>query len=420
MTNISRVPHRKFSNLFFSMEYYTCCIRYSFADPDDVLSTPTNVDQTYMDVGWGGVRTSSLPFVLELGGNSNSNATPSTTRLKYEDVNDVDYLDLCKFGETASGRAAVSDLKQLGGYTTFVDGRLLVNQTLPHISLPCRKPIGSGGNCTSDPSSCMVGSCTASDIRRGYTRMNLRVAARSHPQCVAYNGLWNDLVVLQCAFHDVGFGHTFPTPESLTTCAPWAEAGLFNAKTKVGINIANLRHWSYFPRDGMMHFAVYSSNKTEAVSVVNSIFDNTRGARDLAVEIRPVRRMLLGGSVRDQPITLPMEKTPSDYDPSVFDTFTFVYGDGKSAPGNSRRRVGSTEVGAKTRDYTVCELRCQCASSPLLVPVLYSTFSPVRRPQTLLCSSPLPSSPPSHRQLAWARYQVVRGEDVCQSRLLFH
>lgn len=347
---------------------YVVC-RNSFADPKDVLSTPTNVDQTYMDVGWGGVRTSSLPFALELGGNSNSNATPTTTTLKYEDVNDVDYLDLCKFSEKGSGqesgRAAVWNLNQLGGYTTFVDGRLLVNQTLPPISLPCRKPIASGGNCTLNPSSCMVGSCSADDVSRGYTRMKLRVAAGSHPRC-AYDGSWNDLVVLKCAFHDVGFGHTFPTPESLTKCAPWAESGLFNSETKTGINIAYLKHWSYFPRDEMMYFGVYSSNSSEAVNVVNSIFDNTRGIRDLAVEIRPVRRMLPGGSVRDQPITLPMVGIPSDYDPSSLDTFTFVYGDGKNFPFNSRRRVGSTEIGTKTRDYTVCELRCQFTSPPCL------------------------------------------------------
>jgi hypothetical protein len=323
----------------------------------DVLSTPMNVDQTYMNVGWGGVRTSSLPYALEAGNYSNSDNVTTRTKLKYENVNDVDYLDLCKFGEVQMGRAAILDLKRLGGYTTFVDGRLLVNQTLPAISLPCRKPIGSGGNCTSNPSTCMVGSCDRADVlNRGYVRMKLRVKARTHPQCVSYEEKWNDLVMLKCQFHDVGFGHTFPTPESLIpSCAPWAEAGLFNRVTGTGVNIAYLRHWSYLPKDGLMHFAVYSTNKTEAVSIVNSIFDNTRRGNDLAVDILPVRRVLPRGSIRTRPMKLPLDEVPSDYDPSSLYTFTFVYGDGSSVPddGDARRRVGSTQVGTKTRDFTV-------------------------------------------------------------------
>jgi hypothetical protein len=90
-------------------------------------------------------------------------------------------------------------------------------------------------------------------------------------------------------------GHTFPRQETLVlSCAPWAEVGLFNHKTGEGINITYLFHWSYAPDDGFMHFAVYTSNKKEAIATVNSILDNSLGGSDLGVDVRPVRRMFPG------------------------------------------------------------------------------------------------------------------------------
>ena len=111
----------KFTNCDNGVIEHTQMI-HNIADPKDVLSTPSNVDQTWMNVGWGGVRTSALPFALE--------PDPSTGTLAYDDANSVDYLDLCKFSEGAEGHATVENLKLPRGYTTFVDGRLLVNQTL--------------------------------------------------------------------------------------------------------------------------------------------------------------------------------------------------------------------------------------------------------------------------------------------------
>ena len=321
----------------------------SFADPKDVLSTPLNVDQTWMNVGWGGVRTSALPFALE--------PDPSTGTLSYEDVNGVDYLDLCKFSEVPEGRAAVENLKMLGGYTTFVDGRLLVNQTLAPILLPCRK---SGADCTASPSTCMVESCNKTDIDNGYDRIQLRVLPNNTANCQAYEDQWNGLVQLKCGFHAGNFGHTFPSQDSFVSCAPWAEVGLFNRQTGEGINIAYLRHWSFNPADGLIHFAVYTSNKTEAITTVNSIFDNSLGGSNLDIDVRPVRRIFPQGSIRAPSTSLPLVATPSDYNPKSLETFTFVYGKadeyglGKSVPGLVKRRIGSTEVGTETsRDFSV-------------------------------------------------------------------
>ena len=58
----------------------------SFADP----STPTSidVDYEYFNVGWGGTRSSNLPYALE--------ADPQDNSLDYGHPNDMDYVPLCR------------------------------------------------------------------------------------------------------------------------------------------------------------------------------------------------------------------------------------------------------------------------------------------------------------------------------------
>jgi hypothetical protein len=328
---------------------------HNFANPFDVLSTPLNVDQTYANVGWGGVRSSTLPYALE--------PNNSTGILQYSNVNNVDYLDLCTFGEPPQGKAVVSDLKQLGGYTTFVEPGLIINQqTLPPILPPCRKP---GINCTVSPATCMVETCNQTNIDAGFVRMDLHVKAGKTTDCLSYTELYNNQYVqLRCIMHDVGFGITIPNPDTLlSSCAPWLELGLYNSRTGQGVNVAFLRHWSYFPSDGRLHFAVYTSNKTEAIAIVNSMFDNTNSTTDLIIDVRPTRRILPEGSIHSPSISMPLNttttpSTTTNYDPSTLNTFTFVYGkaeeyDTSTLPGFARRRIGSTEIGPLTRDYTV-------------------------------------------------------------------
>jgi len=330
---------------------------HNFANPNDVLSTPMNVDQTYANIGWGGVRTSTLPYALE--------PNNITGILEYSDVNNVDYLDLCTFGEPPMGKAMISDLKQLGGYTTFVESGLYINQlNLPPILPPCRKP---GVNCTISPATCMVETCNRTDIDAGFVRMELIVKAGKTTDCLAYTELYNDRYVqLRCIMHDVGFGITMPNPDTLlSSCAPWLELGLYNSRTGRGVNVAFLRHWSYFPSDGRLHFAVYTSNKTEAITIVDSMFDNTNSTTDLMIDMRPTRRILPEGSIHAPSISMPLNTTTittttttTNYNPSTLNTFTFVYGKAEeygtsTLPGNARRRIGSTEIGPMTRDYTV-------------------------------------------------------------------
>lgn len=113
------------------MSFFLQCTQKSFADPDNALSTALNVDQTYFNVGWGGVRSryavyrhnfslnsgfeftptyissntmtphilllysSSLPYALE--------PDPTTGNLPYTDPNNVRNLPLCRWGNDEPG-----------------------------------------------------------------------------------------------------------------------------------------------------------------------------------------------------------------------------------------------------------------------------------------------------------------------------
>ena len=149
---------------------------------------------------------------------------------------------------------------------------------------------------------------------------------------------------MQCKMHPTGFGNTgvyLYAGTSSDTCAPWLEGGtmgIYREDTGAGITIPYVRHWSWSPTNQWMYFSVYSQDPTEAVNLVNSVFDNT------------------GNTTHPLPLrfeTFPPGETfpgPS-YNPGALNAVTFVYGDGNdynAVPGTGRRRMGSS-----SRDFTV-------------------------------------------------------------------
>jgi len=305
---------------------------HNFADPSNPASTTTNVDQTYFNVGWGGVRSSSLPYALE--------PDPTAGTLSYDDVNDVDYLPICKWGSdgASAGRGQRKELNQLGGYTSFVADGLLVNQTSTPIQTWCRKD--TDPTCA-DVNTCMVATCTDADIANGYTRIELKVPANSSPNCIKHV-VWNGLISLQCNMRDLGFGKSFPFLSSSEPCAPWTNIGFYNSITGEGVDVAFVRHWSFSPNNRRVYFAVYETDEQAAKDLVNGIFNNVGNSNPLPIEIRP---------------TSNVPEVPAGYDPSSLPAFTYVYGKGPQygdgVDGRSRRRLGSTEQGTHARDYTV-------------------------------------------------------------------
>ena len=155
---------------------------------------PTEVDYTYFNVGWGGVRSSNLPYALEPGKNDDD-------VLDYSDPTNLDVLPLCYWGggRDAPGAALSTDFPVNGkstgtqaerkdlnddkmkGYTTFADKDLVVKQDFEtggntYLSTkgpPCRNSDGV-----------TVLSCTQAQIDdEGYTRMQLKVDGNSSPNC---------------------------------------------------------------------------------------------------------------------------------------------------------------------------------------------------------------------------------------------
>ena len=310
-------------------------------------SDPNKVDQTYFNLPWSGVRRSSLPFALE--------PNPSTGTLSYQDPDTVDYCPLCNWGNDApggpQGRCAREDLKNLGGYTTFVAPGLFVNrETGLQQYLWCRKPNNPDGSssCSTSASTCMAqpSECYNGDgsVKEGYTPVKLEVAADSFPDCRDHVGIYEGYQTLKCKLHSVGFGSCgtyLYAGTSSDECAPWLSGGtmgLFREDNNQGINIPYIRHWSWGTADNWMYFSVYSQNLTEAVSLVNNMFDNRGNPNALPLLFKAF----------PPGATLPGQ----NYNPAALDSVTFVYGDGQeygvTVPGAGRRRIGSSN-----RDYTV-------------------------------------------------------------------
>ena len=161
---------------------------HSFGDP---LTTGVNIDQTFFNVGWNGVRTSTLPNVLE--------PTSDGGGLSYDDPNDVSsYLPVRSFPDSCpSGsenvnvvdpngcrvaRETCKNLRDLEGYTSFAGPDLLVIK--PDIKKACRKPEGcsveTSGTCMVSSSNCF---CPESETTfDGYTG-KIRCISYAHIIC---------------------------------------------------------------------------------------------------------------------------------------------------------------------------------------------------------------------------------------------
>ena len=364
-----RFQHRPYFSFFAGIIHQTFVLhkhvphsplRHSFVDPNDPLAIPEN-DLNHFNVNWGGVRSSKLPYALE----------PSAAdTLDFDDVNAVGNLPICPWtGPAQRGRAEPKNLPSTGGYTTFVEGGLLVNQTFAPLLPPCRKPNVTCGT-TVDPNlSCMVESCTQTQIdTQGYVRMELKVAINSSPNCVSESWLWNGMVQLRCDFHDTGVGRIVASLTSYNTCAPWTDIGLINGRTGQGLNIFYLRNWATSPSNKQLFFVVHATDKIAAETAVNSMFNNVGQTTELAIELRALRKnhsyfTSPGTTIQPPTASIPYEFLPAEYDPRSLNAFTFVYGKGEDygtggVDGLGRRRIGdTTNIGG--RDTTVFSVNWQ-------------------------------------------------------------
>jgi hypothetical protein len=330
-------------HVFRDLHKCSCSISKSFA-PENAVA-PELVDQTYFNVPWTGVRRSNLPYALE--------PDKDTGELSYDDPDTVHYCPLCPWGQDApggdqdmgGGRCARTDLRNLKGYTSFVEPGLFVNrETIAQQYLWCRKP---NADCAASPSTCMArpSECYNADgtPKTGYTPIPLQVNAGQTPDCRNHINIFEGYQTVKCKMHPSGFGNTgvyLYAGDSSDTCAPWlqgGEMGIYREDTGAGITIPYVRHWSWGTSQWMF-FSVYSQDPTEAVNLVNSVFDNranTTHPLKLRFETFPPGETFPGAS----------------YDPGSLNTVTFVYGDGNdynTVPGTGRRRMGSAN-----RDFTV-------------------------------------------------------------------
>ena len=117
-----------------------------------------------------------------------------------------------------------------------------------------------------------------------------------------------------CNFHDTGFGRTTPYLTGGGPCSPWSDVGFFNTRDNNYVRVQFVRHWSWAPTNQRTYFNVYMTDGAAAVDLVNSVFDNTGWSEPLLIDVRPTSS--------NPPI-------PSGYNPSTFNAFTFVYGEGK-------------------------------------------------------------------------------------------
>ena len=326
----------------------------SFA-PENTVLPPELVDQTYFNTPWSGVRRSNLPFALE--------PDYASGALRYLNPDSVDYCPLCGWGsddpggpqDMGSGRCARDDLKNIGGYTTFVAPGLFVNRdTANQQFIWCRKP---GADCSTDAAGCMARPTECYNEngtpKTGYTPIELRVAAGQTPSCTNHINVVEGYQTVQCKMHATGFGncgtylyagkacciiseidhaytyllrltrvymYLYLSGSSSDVCAPWLNGGtmgLYREDTGEGITIPYVRHWSWGAGNSeWVYFSVDSLDETETatqiVNRVNSIFDNqgnTTHPLPLRFEVFP-----------------PGESFPGqDYNPRTLDAVTFVY-----------------------------------------------------------------------------------------------
>ena len=207
---------------------------HNFANPQ---SNAGDVDLTFFNVAWSGVRSTNLPYALE--------PKPDGTFV-YDDPDNLDALELKGWGDDdptpvpnpnncTPTRGERADIQDLGGYTTFAGRDLLVKQ--PELKLWCSKP---GGCDSSNAATCMVSSCRCENGDwEGYTEIDLKVPANNYPRCV-FHVTWENKVSLACNLRDVaGFGQTTPYQRGDVG----GGIGFYKSGTDVGFEVAFVRHW---------------------------------------------------------------------------------------------------------------------------------------------------------------------------------
>ena len=295
------------------------------------------MNNNYFNVGWGGVRSSTLPYALE--------PSPDTGHLTYADPAAVDYLPLCPWNNddpdknaATAGRAVRTSLADpsMSGYTTFVQESLVVREALAVPPLPCKDSQGT-----------MQASCTQADIEAGAVRLELFVREGRTPNCRKHNTQAsrleraNGLFSLECEMHDKGFDRKDAKLHQADPCRPWSKLGLLNTRTDEVLQVEYIRHWSWQSDTRKMYFSVASTSTTAAINMVNTMFNN---------EAFPNERLHITLVVTENPAA-------ADYDPNDLGSFTLVYGKGveyqNDVEGHARRRIGSTKQGPGTRDFAV-------------------------------------------------------------------
>jgi len=206
---------------------------HNFA-PDD--STSSDVLYDYFNVGWGGVRSSSLPYAME------SNPQNEDDSLYFGHPAEVDYVPLCAWSQEDEGRQVPTDISALNGYTTFVGPGLSIGRS---ITLPCSLP---GGCSSTNQDECMRESCTDAQVaNQGYKRIAL-ASPPGGPNCVK-DGTYEGQVTLRCSLsHNGIFGQTSTLSKS-DPCAPWTNTtlGFKNTETGQTLEVVNVRRWSGIP-----------------------------------------------------------------------------------------------------------------------------------------------------------------------------
>ena len=296
------------------------------------------MNQDYFNVGWGGVRSSALPYALE--------AHPDTGDLSYSDPAAVDYLPLCSWGRDdpvvdadTAGRAVRKNLADpaMSGYTVFVQDGLVLDDPdpIPVPDLPCAMPDGTMG-----------ASCTPAEIEAGAVRLELFVRPGLTPDCKRHGVQAHGPFALQCEMHDTGFNRADANLHQADPCRPWSKLGLVNTRTDEVLQVEFLKHWSWRSNSRRMYFSVASASTAAAIEMVNAMFNNEDNSEQLSIQLVVMSQLPAA--------TVP----PANYDPGGLSSFTFVYGKAAelqsgAVEGQARRRIGSTRQGAGTRDYTI-------------------------------------------------------------------
>ena len=111
-------------------------------------------------------------------------------------------------------------------------------------------------------------------------------------------------------------GRTSPSLSG-AECKPWADISFVRADDPTRyVDVSFIRHWSYGSNNRKVYFTVKQETPDipTAISLVNSVFNNVGNIT------HPLDILIRNGE---------FQGTPPDYNPSSFNAFTFVYGQGK-------------------------------------------------------------------------------------------